>query len=216
MIKAVIFDMDGVILDTEKLYVRFWSEAGRACGYPMEPRHALAIRSLARPYAIEKLRGFFGENFDYDLVRNKRIELMDAYVREHGVEAKPSAAETLSWLNENGYGVALATATPAARAKEYLGSLGLLEYFDKIVSAREVPRGKPMPDIYLKASSELGFSPSECMAVEDSLNGIRSASSAGCLTVMAVDLDEPSDEAKALVHSCVRNLRELIPLMKSV
>ena len=79
-IRGVISDMDGVILDSEKLYVRFWCEAGNFYGYPMQPEHALGIRSMARPYAIEKLQGWFGESFDYDLVRNKRVELMDAYV----------------------------------------------------------------------------------------------------------------------------------------
>ena len=100
MIKAVISDMDGVMLDTEKLYVRFWCEAARSFGFPMEPRHALGIRSLGRPFAIEKLQGWFGESFVYDEVRDKRVELMDAFVAENGVEAKQGAAELLQWLRE--------------------------------------------------------------------------------------------------------------------
>ena len=101
MIKGVLFDMDGVILDSEKLYVRFWCEAGQACGFPMERKHALGIRSMARPYAIEKLQGWFGESFDYDEVRNKRIELMNAYVDVHGIEPKPQAEYLLPYLKEN-------------------------------------------------------------------------------------------------------------------
>ena len=95
--------MDGVLLDSEKYYVRFWSEAGKACGYPFENKHALAIRSMARPYAIERLKGFFGESFDYDMVRNKRIELMDEYVNENGIELKPYAEYILNYLKEKGY-----------------------------------------------------------------------------------------------------------------
>ena len=119
-IRGVISDMDGVMLDSEKLYVRFWCEAGNFYGYPMQREHALGIRSMARPYAIAKLQGWFGEDFDYDLVRNKRVELMDAYVSEHGIEAKDGAKELLAYLKGNGYRVALATATPKDRAERYL------------------------------------------------------------------------------------------------
>ena len=78
MIKGILSDMDGVILDSEKIYVRFWCEAGQFYGFPFERRHALGIRSMARPFAIQRLQGWFGEGFDYDKVRNKRVELMDA------------------------------------------------------------------------------------------------------------------------------------------
>ena len=76
-IKGIISDMDGVILDTEKLYVRFWCESANFYGYPMQTEHAMSIRSMARPLAIEKLKGYFGENFDFHAVHAKRIELMD-------------------------------------------------------------------------------------------------------------------------------------------
>ena len=165
MIKGVISDMDGVMLDSEKLYVRFWCEAARSFGYPMEKKHALGIRSLSRVFAIEKLQGWFGKEFDYDAVRNKRIELMDNYVAENGIEAKSGAKELLVWLKQNGYKTALATATPVDRASLYLYQVGLLEYFDVICSAREVKRGKPEPDIYLLAAKRLGLAPEECLAI---------------------------------------------------
>ena len=100
MVKGVISDMDGVILDSEKLYVRFWCEAGKFYGYQFEERHALSIRSMARPFAIERLQGFFGEDFDYDAVRNKRVELMDKFVEQNGIEAKPGAETLLQYLND--------------------------------------------------------------------------------------------------------------------
>ena len=116
-IKGIISDMDGVILDTEKLYVRFWCEAANFYGYPMETHHALSIRSMARPFAIAKLKGFFGEYFDYCKVHDKRIELMDKFISENGIESKPGAAEFLGFLKQNGYRVALATATAPERTK---------------------------------------------------------------------------------------------------
>ena len=193
MIKGVISDMDGVMLDSEKLYVRFWCEAAQSLGFPMKKEHALGIRSLARVFAVKKLQGWFGTEFDYDSVRNKRIELMDKYVAENGIEAKSGAKELLIWLKQNGYKTALATATPVDRASLYLKQVGLLEFFDVICSAREVKRGKPEPDIYLLAAKRLGLAPGECMALEDSQNGVRSAFAAGWKTVLVPDLDNPEN-----------------------
>ncbi len=212
-IKGVISDMDGVILDSEKLYVRFWCEAGQFYGFPFERKHALGIRSMARPFAIERLQGWFGDSFDYDTVRNKRIELMNAYVEKHGIEAKPDAEKLLSYLKEKGIAVALATATPKDRAEEYLRRVGLLQYFDEVVSARMVKNGKPAPDIYLFAAEKLGLKPEECMALEDSQNGIRSANAAGCKTVMVPDLDGPTEEIMPLLYDVADGLWDVVRIL---
>ncbi|MBQ7596315.1 MAG: HAD family phosphatase [Clostridia bacterium] len=216
MVKGVISDMDGVILDSEKLYVRFWCEAGKFYGYPFEERHALSIRSMARPFAIERLQGFFGKDFDYDAVRNKRVELMDKFVEQNGIEAKPGAETLLQYLNEKGIKTALATATPADRAEKYLGMVGLLKYFDEICSARMVKNGKPAPDIYLYAAEKLNLPPGECIALEDSQNGIRSAHAAGCMTVMVPDLDQPAEEIKPLLFDLADELEDVIRIIESV
>ena len=210
MIKGVISDMDGVILDSEKLYVRFWCEAANFYGFPMNREHALSIRSMARPFAIEKLQGYFGAEFDYDSVREKRIELMDAYVSQHGIEAKKGAQKLLGFLKENGYKVALATVTPAQRAEEYLRRVDLLKYFDYVASARMVKNGKPKPDIYLFAAEKLGLKPEECLALEDSVNGVRSAAAAGCKTVLVPDLDNPEEQLKPLLYGTADGLEDVI------
>ena len=215
-IMGVISDMDGVILDSEKLYVRFWCEAADFYGFPMEKRHALGIRSTARPFAIERLQGWFGKDFDYDLVRNKRIELMDKYVSVYGIEAKPGAEALLEWLKENGYSVALATASPVDRATSYLSQVGLLRYFDEVCSARQVKYGKPKPDIYLYAADKLGLAPEKCLALEDSPNGARSAAAAGCRTVLVPDLDDPSEELKDLLFASAENLKSVIGILTEI
>ncbi len=212
-IKGLISDMDGVILDTEKLYLRFWCEAARFYGYPMEKSHVLSIRSLARPFAVKKLKGFFGEDFDYEAVHNKRIELMDEYVKENSVEAKPGAEKLLKFLRENGYKTALATATNPSVTKRYLTALGLYDYFDEIVCASMVKNGKPKPDIYLYAAQKLGLAPCECIALEDSPNGIISASTAGCKTVMVPDLDGPSDEIMPMLYGVADGLDDVINIL---
>lgn len=213
-IKAVVFDMDGVVLDTEKLYVRFWCEAANFYGYPMERHHALSIRSLARSLASEKLKGYFGEDFDIDIVREKRIELMDTYIAENGIELKPYAEYILKWLKDNSYKTAIATATPTDRAEKYLKQVGVYQYFDKIISAKTVKNGKPFPDIYLKACEELGVKPENALALEDSHNGIKSASSAGCVTVMVMDLDGPNEETFELTYRVVESLKEIKEILE--
>lgn len=215
-IKGVIFDMDGVILDSEKLYVRFWCEAGRFYGFPMEEKHALSIRSMARQLASEKLRGIFGSSFDYDAVRSKRVELMDKYVEKNGIELKDGAEDLLVYLKENGYRIALATATPPERAEKYLRLHDLYKYFDVTVSASMVSLGKPAPDIYLRAAERLGLSAQSCLALEDSPNGIRSASSAGCVTVMVPDLDLPNDDILPLLHSVANGLCDVKRILREL
>lgn len=212
-IKGVVFDMDGVVLDTEKLYIRFWCEAANFYNYPMEKFHALAIRSMARPFAIEKLKSFFGQDFDYYAVHDKRIELMDKYISEKGIEKKPYADELLSFLKDNGYKTAIATSTAPERTEKYLKQVGLYKYFDKVVCASMVKQGKPKSDIYLKACEELCLNPWECMAIEDSPNGIRSASSAGCVTVMVPDQDGPDEEMLSLTYAVAKNLNEVKNLL---
>ena len=213
-IKGIISDMDGVILDTEKLYVRFWREAASFYGFPMTLEHALGIRSLSGTLAEEKLQGWFGKEFDYNAVRQKRIELMDEFVSQNGVEPKPGAKALLSYIKDNGYALALATATPVDRAGRYLKSVELYSFFDQIVSAREVKRGKPAPDIYLCAAKRLGLDPKECIALEDSQNGIRSAFAAGCKTIMVPDLDQPTEEIMPLLFGVANGLEDVINIGK--
>lgn len=212
--KGIISDMDGVILDTEKLYVRFWREAAKFYGFEMTLNHALGIRSLSGKLAEGKLQGWFGKAFSYEAVRQKRIELMDEFVEQNGIEPKPGAQKLLAYIKENGYALALATATPIDRASRYLEKVGLLGYFDRIVSAREVERGKPAPDIYLCAAKRLGLKPEECIALEDSQNGIRSAHAAGCKTVMVPDLDEPSAEIMPMLYDVANGLADVVRIIE--
>lgn len=210
--KGLIFDMDGLLLDTEKLYVRFWTEAARFYGYPMEFEHALSIRSLNRQFTTEKLAGYFG-SFDYVPVHDKRVELMDAYIKEHGVEAKKGAKELLEFAKQNGVKIALATSSPFERAKEHLENVGLFKYFDEFACGSMVKNSKPKPDIYLLACEKLNLKPEECIALEDSPNGVISASTAGCATIMVPDLDKPTEDLIPLLYSVCDDLSCVIPLL---
>jgi len=215
-IKAVIFDMDGLLLDTEKLLVRFWVQAANEAGFPMTRENALAIRSLHRSFAVPYLRGLFGERFDYVKIRSRRMELMNEYLSENPLEVKDGARELLDFLRERGILAAVATATDLERTEKYLTRAGLFGCFDKIVCASMVERGKPEPDIYIYAARELGFEPRECAALEDSPNGVRSAAGAGCKTIMIPDLTEPDAELSELICARCDSLRNVINIIDTI
>lgn len=216
MLQGVIFDMDGLMLDTEKLLLRFWCEAAAEMGYTMEKKHVLSIRSLDAKYAEPKLQGYFGAEFNYQKIRARRKELMNSYIEEHGIETKQGVRELLVFLKEHGYKTSVATATDLERTERYLKSVDLLQYFDKIVCASMVENGKPEPDIYLRAAKELELLPKNCIALEDSPNGILSAYRAGCMPVMVPDLDEPSEEIRKLLFGLEENLLKVIDLIKKM
>lgn len=212
--KAVIFDLDGTVLDTEKLLVKYWCMAANEFGFPMEREHALQLRSLARKYAEPLLKEWFGEICDYMTLRNRRMELMTAHINKYGLETKGGIKELLVYLGENGYKRAVATATDLNRAGGYLKDVGLYDYFDCIISAHQVQNGKPKPDVYLYAVSQLGLQPDECIAVEDSPNGVISASDAGCRTIMVPDLTEPDNELKKRIYAVCHSAADIIEILK--
>lgn len=213
MIKGVIFDMDGLMIDTEKLLKRFWCQAANEFGYPMKEKHVLSIRSLAAKYAIPKLKGYFGEDFDYDAVRSRRMELMNRYIEQYGVEKKKGLDELIAYLKKENIKMAVATATDEIRTKKYLESIGIYHLFDEIVCATMVENGKPAPDIYRKAAEVLQIPPENCMALEDSPNGIMAAFSAGCIPVMVPDLDEPKQETLDILYKKVEDLEKVISVI---
>lgn len=211
-ITAVLFDMDGIVLDTEKLYTRFWQEAAKELGYPMTREQALGLRSLSRGAGLAKMQSYFGEEVDYSAIRKKRIELMDAFIEQEGVEIKPGIHELLEFLKERGVKTAIATSSPIERTVLYLTAVGLQNSFDELISGYMVERGKPAPDIYLYAAAKLGVAPCNCMVLEDSPAGILAAHRAGCFPVMIPDQDEPDEETTRLLYAKVENLQAVISL----
>lgn len=209
MTHAVIFDMDGTLIDTEKYYRIFWPKAMAEFGYQMTDEQALSMRSLGRPFAPARLKEMFGEELDYIKVRERRKQLMEACIDREGIQPKQGAKELLTALKEKGITTAIATATDLERTGKYLKMVGLQGYFDEIISATMVKEGKPSPDIYLYACEKLGFKPEECIAVEDAPNGVLSAYRAGCKVIMVPDQTKPDEELEKCLYACVDSLSEI-------
>ena len=212
-VRGVLFDVDGVILDTECLYSRFWMEACHFYGFPMTKAQSLQMRSLNKTAGQEKLRALFGPAADYTTIRQKRIELMDAFVEKEGVTAKPGIYTLLDALDERGIPCAITSSSPQQRLESYLTPLNLYHRFKKVISGYDVPRGKPEPDIYLRGAAELGLPPETCLALEDSPAGILSAYRAGCLPVLIPDQDTPGQDTLSLLYAKADTLTDVISLL---
>lgn len=212
-IQGVLFDMDGLVVDTECLYSRFWMEACHFYGFPMSREQSLEMRSLNHTLGQKKLTDLFGTGADYETIRAKRIELMDAFVESQGVAAKPGVFRLLEVLDQRHIPRAVTSSSPQARIKACLEPLGLYHRFGPIITAYDVPHGKPDPDIYLKGAQVLGLEPGVCLALEDSPSGILSASRAGCLSVVIPDQDQPGADILSLVYARADCLTDVIDLL---
>ena len=214
VVKGVLFDMDGLILDTEKLYARFWMEACHFYGFPMTYEQSLCMRAANSRLGAQTLQRFFGPGADYRTIREKRIELMDAFVEKEGVEPKAGIFELLDHLEEHGIPAAICSSSPQDRIRDHLGSLGLYHRFRAICSGYDVAWGKPAPDIYLHGAASLGLAPETCLALEDAPLGIESAFRAGCIPVMVPDQDQPEEATISMLYAKADSLLDIIELIK--
>lgn len=206
MFKAVIFDMDGLMVDTERLLQRFWVEAAAEFGYPMKPEHVLDIRSMSAPYAEGHLKRIVCPDFDYTKVRERRKELMNEYIRQNGIDKKPGLDELLERIRLSPLKAAVCTATDYPRTEWYLKSIGVFDKFDEFICGNMVKNGKPAPDIYIRACEQLGLDPRECVALEDSPNGVISAAVAHLNVIMIPDLTQPSRDILPLTYAVCETL----------
>lgn len=209
-IKAFIFDLDGTLIDTEKIYRQVWPKAAADLGYVFTDEMYLKLRSMGRPFVLDQFKEWFDEDFDYHEARRIRKGYFDEYISKNPIERKKGAIELLTFLRDKGIVTAIATATDLSRASEYLKSTGLDGYFDKVISATMVDEGKPSPKVYLYAAQELGFTPDECVAVEDAPNGVLSASRAGLTVIMVPDQSEPDEELMKIIDIKAKSLDEII------
>ena len=208
-LRGVIFDMDGLLFDTESLYMEAWPHVGRAMGFsiPME----VAKRTIARPRAECELmlQALYGPSFSMEEAHGLLGERVRSHLIENGMPLKPGAEALLSLLHKRDIPVALGTSNRLWVAKAYLEHAGLLPYFGPLVTGDMVEHVKPAPDIFLKAASEMGLQPDQCLVLDDSPTGITAAYRAGCRPAMVPDLLEPTAETLGQVWRIFKSLEEV-------
>lgn len=206
MKKQIIFDMDGVIFDTENLILSCWRVVAEKYRIPNieEAFHQVIGVSAAGTKKI--IQEVYGEEFDYEAFRQESRELFDEKIARNGMPLKPGVRELLSFLKINGYRVGLASSTRYETVLEELTQTGLVGFFEVIIGGDMVKRSKPEPDIYLHACEAMKLMPEETFAIEDSWNGVRSAAAAGLRVLHVPDLLEPGEEMEKLSFDIFEDL----------
>ena len=211
--KAVVFDMDGVLIDSERVYRICEKAAAEHYGLPLDniDEFCARIAGGTKTTNAKVFDDFFHADISYMVYREYVGEKLEKYFQENGFDLKPGVKELFDFLKERGVKIALATSTDKERAERFLGYHGLMEYFDGMVFGNMIPagKGKPNPDIYLVACRELGVEPSETIGVEDSINGVISSFRAGLHTVMVIDLIQPNDVVREHTHEIYDNILQL-------
>ncbi|QEY33656.1 HAD family phosphatase [Caproiciproducens galactitolivorans] len=213
MIKAVIFDMDGTMFDTERVKMQAWAKAGQELHCADAHEIYGQIMGFTYEYVEKAFKDAYGKDFPYEDFIKLGTKYFKGYLAENGVPVKAGLYTLLDYLKANGYKIAVATSTQRKTTLHHLKSTNTLPYFDAIVCGDMLEKSKPDPDIYLKAAAALQVPPTECMAVEDSLNGITSAYRAGMKTVMVPDMVKPNSELNKMLYACVKTLDEIIAIL---
>ena len=215
-IKAVVFDMDGTLLDTEKVYQKAWREAAQHMGFTQVEEALAACTGCNGADTRKYFEQTYADVVDYDAYTVLRNQLYEEAIERDGLELKVCAREMLQWLKERGIMIALGTSTLPPRVPQNLERAGLTEYFDVVVTSDMVQKGKPDPETFLTAAQLLGIAPENCLGVEDSFNGVRALHAAGMYTVMVPDLLQPDAEILSLADQVCATLLEVKTLVEKI
>ena len=214
--QAVVFDMDGVIFDTERLVIEFWKEVAKKHNIPNIEHTCIQCLGTNRVRTREIFLENYGADFPFDPYRAEVTELFNTHYKGVPLPTKPGVRELLSYLQEQDIKVGLASSTAQHLVRDEIGTAGLLPYFQTLVCGDMVEHSKPAPDIFLKACEILNADPTKSIAIEDSFNGIRSAHCAGMTPIMVPDQVQPTDEIRALAFHVMPSLLDVLIWLKTL
>ena len=213
MINTVIFDMDGLMFDTERLYFKFFEEIFSDYGFEYTPELAKKITG-ADGQEIKKIfaeyMGLSEEQIDMRKYAGEAVRRISDYVKENGVPAKDGLYELFAYLKEHNYKIAVASSSPRKMVDFNLKSSGLLDSVSAIASGDEVEKSKPEPDIFLKAAELIGSEPNSCLVLEDSERGILAAVNAGMKVICIPDMSVPEDDKLELSEAVYESLKDVV------
>ena len=207
-IKAILFDMDGVLLDTESVCKICWRRAADEIGLKNIDEIFMQCVGRSRTDTILLLQKYLPNQNAAFTFRERTGELFDVVWHEEGLKKMPYVVECLESLKNAGFRLAVASSTRALKVHPQLKEAGIFDYFETITTGDMVSHSKPDPEIYLKSAESLKLSCEECVAIEDSPNGVRSAFSAGIKCIMVPDLIQPDSEIKEKSWKIFKNLKE--------
>ena len=214
--QAVVFDMDGVIFDTERLVIEFWKEVAKKHNIPNIEHTCIQCLGTNRVRTREIFLENYGADFPFDPQRAEVTELFNTHYKGVPLPTKPGIRELLSYLQEQDIKVGLASSTAQHLVRDEIGTAGLLPYFQTLVCGDMVEHSKPAPDIFLKACEILNADPTKSIAIEDSFNGIRSAHCAGMTPIMVPDQVQPTDEIRTLAFHVMPSLLDVLNWLKTL
>lgn len=208
--KAVVFDMDGVIFDSERAVMQCWKEVASRHNIPDIEKAILACTGTTMVRTREIMLNLYGADFPYDEYARESSAIFHSRYDGGRLPMKPRVKELLTFLKEHDKKIALASSTRQQVVTDELRDAGVIEYFDRIICGDMVSRSKPAPDIFLKACEELNISPSDSYAIEDSYNGIRAAHAGGLHPIMVPDLLPADEEMQSLAEIVLPSLTSVM------
>lgn len=208
--KAVVFDMDGVIFDSERAVMQCWKEVASRHNIPDIEKAILACTGTTMVRTREIMLNLYGADFPYDEYARESSAIFHSRYDGGRLPMKPGVKELLTFLKEHNKKIALASSTRQQVVTDELRDAGIIEYFDRIICGDMVSRSKPAPDIFLKACEELNVSPSDSYAIEDSYNGIRAAHAGGLHPIMVPDLLPADEEMQSLAEIVLPSLTSVM------
>lgn len=214
MEQGLVFDMDGLIFDTERIVKQSWDDVGKDLGIPDMGEHIFRTIGFNRERRAVYFRENIREDFPAEEFSERTRRRFYEIAETEGVKIKPGARELLEYGKQNGFKIALATSSRRAYAEQLLKDAGLYEYFDGFVFGDMVTHSKPDPEVYMRACEQIGLSPKQCTAFEDAPAGVCSAHAAGLCTCMIPDLVEPEEPVRQLADYVFRSLHEAIGMLK--
>ncbi|MFL5297114.1 MAG: HAD family hydrolase [Phenylobacterium sp.] len=212
--KAVVFDMDGLLLDSETLYRDALIATASELGADLPVEVVLRMIGHTWPGSAAVLRDHFGDGFDTDLLRTRSVERFYELARA-GITLKAGVGEILDHLDAAGLPRGVVTSSRRQEVEHHLGSHGIFDRFDFVLANGEYPQPKPHPAPYLAAAARLNLPAQDCLALEDSHNGVRAAHAAGMMTIMVPDLLDATEEMESLCVRIARDLHEVRELLEA-